>query len=265
MGIVKEIRQNKTQKSHGGFEIDINFLTGKSLEYKKSFALILLLKKQFTNSLIYDYSPKNLSEKINISEYIIDKYIKRLISFDFANFQGKNLQLVSLNKIMPLRSRGEVIHISEKSTIESIVEEINILIIKNNFSNQDKLRVIKSDLIKAKTKGAKINIKSYKKSLKIVSQHPEIKDGGLIDFNILGMRKIAQILGSSLDYAARFIKKLVRKKLITTKSIVKKYADFSFLQFSSDDLKKSINKKAGYFYFYAGCTYHYLGTQIEFI
>jgi len=259
------MKQYKTYKSHGGFEIDINFLTGKSMEYKKAFAFILLIKKAFKNSIVYNYSPKKLSEKINASEYITEKYINNLVLADLCHFKGEHLHFISLNKIMHLRSRGAVIHISEKSTIDSIVEKINILIIKNNFSKQDKLRTVKSDLINSKKKGAKINLKSYKKSLKFAEQHPEIKDERLIDFNIIGMRKIAEILGSSLDYAARFILNLVSKKLIQIKRIVKKYADFSSIQYSSDELKNFINKKSGYFYSFKGCTYHYLGTEIEFI
>ena len=253
------------KKPHGGFEIDIKFLTGKNLEYKKSFALMLIVKKHFTNSMVYNYSTESLSEKTGISKYIIETYIKRLISFEFCHFQGNHLQFVSLNKIMPLRSRGEVIYISEKSTINEIVETLNILILKNNFSNQDTLRKIKNDLSNSRKQDAKINLKSYKKSLKIAEANPKIKDEKLIDFNVIGMRKLSQIIGSSLDYAARFIKNLLRKKLITIDRIVKKYANFEFNQFSSDELKDFINKKSGYFFSFNGCTYHYLGTQIEFI
>lgn len=165
---------------------------------------------------------------------------------------------------MPLRSRGTVIHISEKSTINDIVEQLNILILKNNFSNQDKLRKIKSDLSKAKKPDAKINLKSYKKSIRITEANPKIKDEKLIDFNVIGMRKLSILIGSSLDYAARFIKNLLRKKLITIDRIIKKYANFEFNQFSSDELKDFINKKSGYFFSFNGCTYHHLGTIIEF-
>lgn len=256
--------KKQCKKPHGCFEIDINYLTGKSIEYKKQLALILLIKNTYTNSVVYDYSPKSLSEKINVSEYVIKNYINRLVSVDLCHYSGKHLQFVSLNKIMPLRSRGEVIQVSEKSTIKSIVENINILIIKNNFSSQDKLRKIKSDLIKSKINGAKINLKSYKKSLKFAELHPKIKDERLIDFNVIGMRKISQILGSSLDYAASFIKNLVRKKIISIKQIINKYADFEFRQFSSDELKKAINKKSGYFFCFNGSTYHHLGTEIKF-
>jgi len=258
----------KTYPSHGGFEIDVNVLTGKSIEYKKAFAFMLIVKHHYTNSMIYDYSAKSLSGKLGISNYITETYTNRMIKLGYCHFDGKNsqhLQFISLNKIMPFRSRGAIIKLSDQSTINTIVEEINILILKNNFSNQDKLIKIKSDLNKSKIKDADINIKSYKKSLKYSYSHPEIKDERLIDFNVIGLRKLAQILGSSLNYAAYFVLRLAAKNIIKIKHIVKKYADFEFNQFSSDELKKSINKKSGYFYSYAGMTFHFLGSRIDFI
>lgn len=257
-------RQYKTYPSHDGFEIDIAHLTGKSIEYKRLFAFILMVKHEYKNSMVYNYSSKELSKKLNLSIYVIETYVNRAFKADLCHFSGKHLQLISLNKIQPYRSRGVVIHVTDESTIKSIVEQFNILIIKHNFASQDTLRTVKSDLIKASTPGAKINPKSYKKSKKIASKIPGIKDERLIDFNIIGMRKLSSILGCSLNYAARFIKLLVEKGIVKTEKVVKKYANCEFSRFSSEELKKSLNKKAGYFYSYLGFTFFYLGTKIEF-
>ena len=258
--------KKKTPKEpHGGLEIDINFMTGKSIEFKRSFALMLLIKKAYRNSMVYNYSAKNLSEKMNLSVYVTDKYINSLLKNGYCQFHGPHLQFISLNKIMSRRDKGIVLQIPEKSTINSIVENIEILIIKNNLKKQDKLRTVKNDLTIGRKKDAKINLKSYKKSVKFAESHPEIKDEKIVDLNVLGMRKIANLLGSSIGYATAFIKKLVDKKLILVKRIIKKYANFGFNHFSSDELKSFINKRGGYFYSYKNNLFHYLGTEIVFL
>jgi hypothetical protein len=256
--------QFRTLPSHGGFELDLKHLTGKSIEYKRLLAFLLLVKRTFKNSMVYNYHPKELSAKLNVSQYVTETYVNRLLKSGYAHFEGRHLQFVSLNKIMPLRSRGAVIKLTDLDNIHSIVENINILIIKHNFKAQDKVRTIKSDLIKGKTKGKKVNLKSYRKSVQAVIDCPKVGDGKLIDYNILGMRKVAQLLGCSLDYASRFINSLVKRKIIKIKRMVYKYANVSFKRFSSDEMKSSINKRSGYFYSYLDSTFHYLGTKIVF-
>jgi hypothetical protein len=259
---------NKAKKKpHGGYEIDIRHFIGKSIEYKKSFALLMLVKKQFTISMIYDYSPQSLSQKMNISKYIIETYINRLLKVDYCHFTGRknqHLQFIGLNKIMPERDKGCVIQITEKDNINSIVEKINIELLKNNFNNQNKLINIKSDLIKSETKGAKISKYKLEKAKQYADKHPEIKEERLVKSHIIGCRKIAQILGSSLKYAADFLNTIAKKGIVKLKNIVTKYADFEFNQFSSDELKKSLNKRSGYFFFWRGATYHFQGTEIYF-
>lgn len=261
----KRLIQTNTKHSHGGFEISIEHLIGKSIEYKRNLAFILKIKLLFKSSMINNYNIKELASKLNLSQYIVETYITRLLKCDFCHYLGKHLVFVSLNKIMPYRSRGMEFHITPNESINSIVEKLNIEILKNNFVKQDYVRVIKNHLIKAEIKDAKIDLKSYRKSKKAIIKYPGIENGSLIDRNVIGLRKLSKLLGSSLEYACRFVSKLVIKGLITTKHVIKKYSNRDFSMFSSDELKSCLNKRSGYFFFVGGMTFHYLGTYIDFI
>lgn len=50
------------KQPHNGLEIDINYLTGKSIEFKRSFTLMLIVKKQYKNSMVYNYSVRVLTK-----------------------------------------------------------------------------------------------------------------------------------------------------------------------------------------------------------
>jgi hypothetical protein len=254
----------KHKPSHNGIEIDVRQLTGRNVEYKRQFAFMLLIKSKYRNSMVYDYSPRTLSNKLNLSVFVTEKYITGLLKLGYCHFKGSHLQFISLNDIMPYRQHGEVIIVNKNDGIQNIIEQINILIIKQNITNQNTLIQVKSDLIKA-TSNQRIDLKSYRRSQKFAKSYPKISDERLTEFNVLGMRRIAELLGCSLYTASQFINRLVTKKLIWIERVITKVKNLPMFDLSSSEVKSGLNVTLGYFYSFMGVTYHYMGTRIEFL
>lgn len=135
----------------------------------KSIALFYQLKHFYRNSKVYDYSPSKLAQKIDLSAYLISKYIKNLIDKKLAWYtyqydrktstQIRVLNLQGLSKIYK-QSQDEVkavgykktpklhkhkIEIHANETIKEIVFRLKAVLIEVYYTQQQHVRKCKVD------------------------------------------------------------------------------------------------------------------------
>jgi len=241
-----------------------------SFKYKdrKSFAFYLKLKQSFTNSRIYNYSAMSLSKKIGVSYYNTKKHIDFLLDNNYAYFEGADLMLVSINKISKFRRfRKWAILIKKDDDLNEILNSMNILLLKHSLEKQEYVRTAKRNDqaacgVRNKTK---MTLSLYKKIKKIRRYQPELIHGSLRDYNIVGVRKLSEILGCSIDTAAKFLLKLERSKVIkrqVIKGVIRKGNDTT--GFSNISYKEVFGESYGYIYQVGNCILFILGTSIQF-
>ena len=92
-------------KKHDLIWIDIGSLEGESTEYKRKLSFILKVKSIYKNSIVYDYTPKSLANKINVSEYMVNKYIPLIEKMDMCRYEGKHLVFNSMNRVFEKKFR----------------------------------------------------------------------------------------------------------------------------------------------------------------
>lgn len=256
------------------FRVNPKFFLNFKNEEKRAFSLLLILKKHSSHGRLWNYSAIELSKQIGISKYCLEKYVNILKKrkYCYENKQG-DLVLVSLSKIMENRKQARIV-ICEKDSINNIVDKINYLLLRFSFSQQDFVRRLKRNELEAKdVKYRSINnlsrteilefLKERKACVKIKKLSGKTTRGELLDYNIVGVRRLSQILNCSTKKTVCFLDVLKKNNVINTQEVVRLHCrnvrgDFNYIEY-----KESINKKAGYLFKVGSFVYLHLGTRIN--
>jgi hypothetical protein len=207
----------KTTKLH------MKFVGSLSQEEKHAFAIYLMVKNCFVSGRVYRYNPKKLSELINVSAFLIRRYMPIILKKRWGVItSNKELVMFGIRKV--LKSRGFVansVTISDKDKLRSVVDKLNFIILKNNLRTQEFVLEIKDYLHKGKqpsVPGEHFDGNKYKR-LKRGYGSIYGSDGSFIKGTVIGLRRLARLLKSSVSYAARFMKRLISEGLITAEEV----------------------------------------------
>lgn len=269
--LMKEVRPRPFDRNKDKAVMSLNqyFIKKLSYEERKSFALLLKIKQRFVNSIVYEFSPKALSKKIGISEYNIKKHVAVLLKKGYARVDGDNLIMLPLNDIIKGRRRREhSVTVNKDDSLKDILYKLNLIILKNNFYKQNFCRRVKRNGLELKGLVKKKDIrnaKDVKRVKKFVEKNKDICHGSLEDYNYIGMRKCAELIGCSLDTAARMVNYLKGKKIIKTQHIVKTIKTGSKGYFDSQQVKESMIGLSGHIFRIGSYIYIHMGTSIELL
>ena len=260
-------------------KINPSFFEDLDNEDKKSIAFLLKLKQYSISGRIWNYDPLTLSKEIGVSVYNIKKHVSYLLDkgYCYLNKQG-DLVCLSLDKIMQTQTkkRKYSVFVCYENTINDIVDKINFCVLKFSFSRQDYVRRLKRNEQEAydvkfdkperlANGEAKAFLKEYKRRKKIVGSNSKITHGELLDYNILGLRKLSVLLNCSIKKASCFVSVLRDAEVIKTQEVVSVFARGVNKNFSCEDYKDSVGKRAGYLFRVGSFVYLHLGTRFEII
>ena len=271
----RQIGKNKFDRDSDKAVIKINpfFFLQLTTKDKKAFALLLKIKQRSIDGRVWNYDPHILSREIGVSAYTIKKYIPTLVSngYCYFNKQG-DLVCLSLDKIMT-GARKSVVIVYSLDSINNIVDKINYSVLKFSFSQQQFVRRIKrnekeandarfTNISNLRIGVAKDFLKERKACAKMKKSSGINTHGELLDYNILGMRKLSKIMNCSTKKACCLIKTLRVKNIIRTKNVVDVYKKNVSGNFCSEEYKNSIGKNAGYLFKVGSYIYLHLGTMV---
>ena len=266
-------------ESSAVIKIDPSFFEDLNNEDKKSMAFLLKLKQHFISGRVWNYNALTLSKQIGVSVYNIKKHVNFLLEngYCYINKQG-DLVCISLDKIMQTQTkkRKYSVFVCYENTINDIVDKINFCVLKFSFSRQDYVRRLKRNEQEAYdvkfdnperlSKGeAKAFLKEYKRRNKIVESNSKITHGELLDYNILGLRRLSVLLNCSTKKASYFVSVLRDAEVIKTQEVISVFARGVNKNFSCEDYKDSVGKKAGYLFRVGSFIYLHMGTRYEII
>lgn len=264
-------------ESSAVIKINPSFFEDLSNDGKKSIAFLLKIKQYSINGRVWNYDASTLSKEIGVSVYNIKKHVSFLLGkgYCYINKQG-DLVCLSLDKIMETQTkkRKYSVFVCSNNTINDIVDKINFCVLKFSFSRQDYVRRLKRneqeaydvkfDKPERLSKGeAKAFLKEYKRRNKIVESNSKITHGELLDYNILGLRRLSVLLNCSTKKASAFVSVLRDAEVIKTQEVVSVFARGVNKNFSCEDYKDSVGKRAGYLFRVGSFVYLHLGTRFE--
>lgn len=262
MNTSKDSRNNEFTRMN----LNNSFISSLSIDDKRAFALLLKIKAKYSNSRVFDYSISSLSKSINVSRYSVQKYVDTIISNGWGYITNNDqLVMVSFKKIFKGATFKEYsVDIYPNDTINEIVDKINFIILKRNISQQDYVKTFKGyehySSIDCNKK--KLSLKDYKKLKRVRKNNPSLLRGVFVDFNVIGMRKLAKLLNCSLSSASSFIKRLVKDGLIVI-SHVKELVKKSVWRSASNETIHQSNKSSfGYYYTHNNNLYRFIGTRV---
>lgn len=251
------------------------FFLNLSSKEKKAFAILLKFKAYSSHGRIWNYNESSMSKKLGISKYCLEKYVKIMTwkRFCYTNKQG-DLVLVSLDKIMGSKRDYRIV-VCDNDSINNIVNKINYSVLKFYGSRQDFVRRLKR--YEQQAKDPKFSnpsnlsrsevsefLKERKACAKIKRNRGTIVRGEFFDYNIFGIRKIAEILNCSTKKAICFLNVLKEHNVIKTKQkvLISSVCYGGF--YGSEYYKDAIKKEVGYCFRHGNLIYRHLGTEIIF-
>lgn len=272
-------RKFDRNSSSAVIKINPSFFENINNEEKKSIAFLLKLKQHSISGRIWNYDPIFLSGSIGVSVYNVKKHISYLLDkkYCYINKQG-DLVCLSLDKIMETetKKRKYSVFVCSENTINDIVDKINYCVLKFSFSRQDYVRRLKRNEQEAydvrfekperlSREEIKNFIREYKRRKKVLKSNSKITHGELLDYNILGLRKLSVLLNCSTKKASSFVDNLRKKGVVKTTEVVSVFARGVNKNFSCEEYKDSVGKRAGYLFRVGSFVYLHLGTRFELV
>jgi hypothetical protein len=245
--------------------VSVDDLVSKDLNYKKSIAFLIKVKMHFANSIVYDYNPKKLAIKIGVSEYLIKKHVDSLFKLNMCRTEGRHLVFRSLNKVFINYKRKHSIDIDKSISVNNIVSEIDWLILQQNVNQQNYAYLEKAD-IRLMEAGRYLDCDT-KKIKRLAKKRDKLREG-LSKNNVIGMRKLALLIGSSTSRALKLIHERKRDGYLRTRKVIvglgikhtnKQRTDR--MVYGLDDIEMQ-KKYFGYYFRIGNTAYRYLGTQL---
>lgn len=237
------------------------FIEELSIEKKRAFAVVLLIKSKYTNSRVYDLSYDKMCKELCLSRYITRKYIGIIISNGWGHVtKDRELVIYSFKKIFGERQYKEYkIKVSKGDNVTDIVDKLNFILLKKNISNQDRAANFKGyeQHSREDCEKSKLSLKQYKTLKKVRDYNPELLHGVFVEHSVIGLRRLSEILKCSIGNASRFLKKMVANGLIKIKEVIEKVAD-NISSFNNNYAQGDF----GYYFVFERSLYRHLGTHI---
>ena len=253
-----------------GARINLNPYVISEIPFKerKSIAFLLKLKQKFVNSRIYDYSSKELSSRIGVSIYNVEKHMTYLMNNGYVKIDGNDILLLSLDEtISTYRKKKWSIFVRDGHSINEIASLLSFLILRENIKHQEYIRSVKrNDLVASGVLiDPKFSNSDYKKVRDVRKYAPEKLHGAYVGYNIVSVRQISSLLGCSSNKASFFLKEIVDLKLCRTSEIKEFVKYFNGRWFGSEEYKKDNGITIGYFFVHNGRVLKHSGTRIDLI
>lgn len=110
----------------------------------KSLALLYQIKREHTNSRVYNYAPRSLQQKINCSAYLINKFVKNLINKDYAFMDGTTLVIRPLKYISKLEL--EAIRLKDGFVKNAFYNKVSICKSENIKETTFRLKAVNAEM-----------------------------------------------------------------------------------------------------------------------
>jgi hypothetical protein len=246
-------------------KIDLSFYGSLDLKQKRAFCFLLAIKQKYANGRVFDYSPSSLSKKLHLSVYNVKTYVSCLKEFGWA-YIAENGDLVT-KKMINICGANKLhtkITIHEKLPLNEIIDLLDFSLLREALHKQDyairhKRNELSESGLMPEHKLTKKEWYAYKRA---ISANKLLTSGALMDYNVIGMRRLSKVLKCSLGRAWQLIVKWSLKKKIRSWQCVGLFAKNVNGHFDGAEYKKLVGKNAGYLYSYEGNVYLHLGTGI---
>lgn len=175
----------------------------KSDTQMKAIALYYKVKMRFVNGKVYEYTPNKLAKELNLSPYLVKKFVPVMIEMNLASLQAQHnakeghamivLCLTGIDKVKAYRQDKlrRRIYISQDFSLKDIIFKLKAESIKNFLKRQVFVRGCKSDLAlknKPCPTMSKDELKKFKKRLKDINRYGN--DGEICNDLFLSSRKL---------------------------------------------------------------------------
>ena len=246
-----------------GLWIHTEEFAGLSRTYKMAIAFSCKVKSRYRNSIVYDYSPKSLANKINLSEYIVKKYVDILIKSDLCFKEGNNIVFRSLNKVFERRLRRNYLVISDGQSLSEIVTSIEWLAVKRHLAQQQYMISLKADIV-----STTLDVPMKLKSAKALIKKRHLIREGFYGNMIIGMRKLSMVIGSSTWKAMMLLRQKESEGEIETRKVYHRIgSEYRRKQFDVATGRFTQNEEQsqtfGYYFRCGNYGMRYLGTEIK--
>lgn len=236
-----------------------------SRDEKMAIAFSCKVKSRYRNSIVFDYTPKSLSHKINLSEYIVKKYVSKLMDMGLCFTEGNNIVFRSLNNVFTKRLRKSLLVISNGQSLSEIVSNIEWLAVTRHLAQQQYMISLKADILST-TEDVPMTLKRAK----VLSKKKHLLREGFHGNMIIGMRRLSNIIGASTWKAMLLLRKKEAEGEIDTRKVYhrigqkfrRKQFDIATGRFSWHEEE---SQSFGYYFRYGNFGMRYLGTEITLL
>lgn len=236
-----------------------------SRDEKMAIAFSCKVKSRYRNSIVYDYSTKSLAHKINLSEYIVKKYVSKLMNMGLCFTEGNNIVFRSLNNVFVKKYRRSLLVISSGQSLSEIVSNIEWLAVIRHLAQQQYMISLKADIIST-TEDVPMTLKRAK----VLSKKKHLLREGFHGNMIIGMRKLSTIIGASTWKAMLLLRKKESEGCIDTRKVYHRIGQtFRRKQFDIAAGRFTWNEEQsqsfGYYFRSGNYGMRYLGTEIKLL
>lgn len=206
----------------------------------QAFALYLLLKLYFKNSIFYNTSKAQLQKKTGVSYYLLSKNLKQITDNDWAYWTPQGHLCLRSLKHIEKRPKRAYAHfkLNTDMSLSDIIDIIRATMIKMDVNRQMYIYNLRSDRnIKHATYIGRLQkLRQFREVTELNEDRPFTSD-----------RRIARFTGLTLTSAHRLRKRLEKKKILkTTPRVIelqiKSHARLRNFDFGNGKIFKSDNK-----------------------
>lgn len=248
-------------KDEAVFRINPFEILSMTLDEKKLYALVLMLKQRYSSSHIWDASCHKLSTETGISYYRLKKYIPILIKKGYAKKIGKD---ILLNKLGENRTRKYAIVVSRKDSFLTVVDKLRLSVLQLN-SDQQKyvINQKKHEKMRPDHEGSFLGFKVEKDEWLSdhVEKHGEVR-GSNINYVLSGTRNLGRKLNESHRTTELFLRRAAQNMTIKKSRVIMPIKSFDGI-FNSDFYKDYVDGMKGHTYVKGGIIWCDLGTSIQ--
>lgn len=246
-------------KDEAVFRINPFEILSMTLDEKKLYALVLMLKQRYSSSHIWDASYHKLSTETGISYYRLKKYVPILIKKGYAKRIGKD---ILLNKLGENRTRKYAVVIARTDSFITVVDKLRLSVLQLN-SDQQKYVINQKKHEKMRPDDSFLGFKVEKEEwLKDhVEKHGEIR-GSNINYVLSGTRNLGRKLNESHRTTELFLRRATQSQTIKTSRVIMPIKSFDG-KFNSDFYNNYVDGMKGHTYVKGGLIWCDMGTSIQ--
>lgn len=236
----------------------------------KALSLYLKMKLRYRNSVMYDYSPNNISTLFNISNYEARVFVGEMIRLKLAKKQTykKEIRMIltSFKKLKEDSRHVARINVHMKDKLDVVVIKLRHTLLRFNVLNkQQYIRRVYTDLVKldlhkvSKDCNHRKSIKRMKRLKKLGYDFTNPEKVNIK--SCVGYRKAAEVCGLSVASVKPFLQRLKNWGYIKGfSSLVEERPDISVNDLFN--MNKYGFNGVEYLFIKNNIVYHHKGTQI---